>query len=980
LLRNFPDPRVERAGIAWERYDFDYTTAKFDLTLELTDTPAGLQCRFEYPPILFDEPTIARMANHWEMLLRSIASDPGRTIGVLPLLTEEERHCQLNVWNMTKTAYPRDSPVHRLFEGQVKATPDAVAVIHNGEQITYGQLNAKANRLARHLRRLGAGPGMAIAMCMERSIDLVVGELAVLKAGGVYMPIDPTDPSERIAFMLKDSQAGILLSRHPLSILNIPEGSRLLYLIEIKDEIDRQSSDNLPDDAVSADSAAYIMYTSGSTGRPKGVTINHRGIVRLVINTNYVDIKPEDVVSFVSNPMFDTSTFDVWGALLNGARLVIFDKETVLSPAQFATMVELEHITVLFLTTQLLNLFSIEIPGAFRHVRDVLFAGEAADASSVKRILKDGPPGRLINVYGPTENTTFSTWYLIREVTGDNIPIGKPISNSTAYILDAWLQPVPIGVTGEIYLGGDGVALGYHERPDLTVSSFVPDPFSPVMKLYRTGDLACYLPDGNIRFLGRRDHQVKIRGFRVEPDEVKAVLGTYPSVRAALVTTKEVNGEKRLIAYLLTHGDGINIEGLREYVRKKLPEYMVPAHFIGINEFPMTPTGKVDYRSLPVPGAEDQGRQSPPEGPRDELERELANIWAEVLGVASISIDDNFFDIGGHSLAAVRMFARIDENLKRKLPVNAIFLAPTIRRMADMIREESGAWNSLVPLRKGSLMPPLFCINTVVGTLTEYEWLLQELHGDWQVYGLQTPWHDKSLAPTSIENLAAYFIKEVKSVQPEGPYLFLGYCFAGVVAYEMARQLSDMGDEVNFLGFTDLVPPKYAYRLDIKSAKLFVSRIELIFSNIIHAAPGRKLKLMLSLPDSAWQFINNVIQPFSAKEQKQKEPVGATYPDWIMDLHQSYQPVTISNYSIQKKYAIKPYKSNVTVFFSNSTIDYYKDDVFFCPSMGWEKYVAGKVESYVVPGEHTTMIQPPNVKEMARIVEECLGRAGRDKH
>jgi thioesterase domain-containing protein/acyl carrier protein len=498
--------------------------------------------------------------------------------------------------------------------------------------------------------------------------------------------------------------------------------------------------------------------------------------------------------------------------------------------------------------------------------------------------------------------------------------------------------------------------------------------------LYRTGDLARFLPDGNICFVGRHDTQVKIHGFRVEAGEIKAVLETCPIVRAAIVTMKELRSEKRLVAYIITQNSKANTGELREYLRKKLPEYMVPSYFIVMEEFPLTSTGKIDYRSLPLPVAEDQTQQSICEGPRDELERALADIWAEVLGVNSISIDDNFFDIGGHSLAAVRMFAKVEVKLKRKLPVNVIFLAPTIRSMVDVIREEPAEWSSLVPLRKGSLVRPLFCINTVVGTLTDYERLLNELHGDWQVYGLQAPWHDASLAPASIEDMAAYFIKEVKSVQPKGPYLFLGYCFAGAIAYEMARQLSDMGDEVNFLGLIDLVPPKYSYHLDIKSAKLFVSKIKLIYSNIIHAAPGHRLKLIQSLPDSAWQFINNLLQPLSTKEQKQNESVGATYPEWIMDLDQSYRPVTISNYLIQTKYTIKPYRGNVTVFFSNSTRDRYKDAVFFCPSMGWEKFVDGRVESYFVPGEHTTMIQPPNVKEMARIVEECLERAVRDKH
>lgn len=975
LLRNFPDPRVDRSGITWERYDFDYTTAKFDLTLELTELSAGLQCRFEYPPALFDESTIARMADHWEMLLRGIASDPERTIGDLPLLTEEEKHCQLVLWNKTKTTYPRDLPVHRIFESLAKATPNAVAIIHNSETISYGMLNARANKLARYLKTLGAEPGMAIAICMERSIDLVAGELAVLKAGGAYVPIDLTDPSERIMFMLKDTRASIMLSHHPGSLSSIPEGSRLICLNDSKGEIDSQSSDDLPDD-VSADSAAYIMYTSGSTGRPKGVVVNHRGIVRLVINTNYVDIKPDDTVSFVSNPMFDTSTFDVWAALLNGARMVVFDKEIVLTPADFAKVVEREHITVLFLTTQLLNLFSIEIPGTFRHVRDVLFAGEAADASSVRRILKDGPPGRLINVYGPTENTTFSTWYLIRDAMSDNIPIGRPISNSTAYILDKYMQPMPIGVTGEIYLGGDGLAAGYYERPDMTAASFIPDPFNPGEKLYRTGDLACHLPDGNIRFLGRFDAQVKIRGFRVEPDEIKAVLGTYPSVRAALVTAKEVNGEKRLVAHLMTGDEEIDIEGLREYARKKLPEYMVPAHFIAMKEFPMTPTGKVDYRVLPVPGAEDHEQRSPSEGPRDDLERELTNIWAEVLGVSRVGIDDNFFDIGGHSLAAVRMFAKIETNVGVKLPISMIFTSPTIRLMSKIISDnnKSQLWQCLVPLKPDGAKPSLFCVHTISCTLGEYNSLVKCLNIKQSIYGLQPVGLDGSHPPhESVEAMAAHYVNEIRAFQPQGPYLLMGYSSGGVIAYEMARQLRGQGYDVAILCLIEpyLMNRNY-YDLkraaSIQSLKTLAGGSITVLMHLMHIKTTRTLVMPPMMDNVTTSIPYRISRALSLNT-----PIQWRYIDWGITISESHLQVAMRNNEAFITYLPVKHKGNGILFISQSIIDELHGT-----ALGWEKLIGDKLEIICVPGDHISMMQPPNVETLARNIERSLEKALND--
>jgi acyl-coenzyme A synthetase/AMP-(fatty) acid ligase len=368
--------------------------------------------------------------------------------------------------------------------------------------------------------------------------------------------------------------------------------------------------------------------------------------VRLVVNTNYIDIKADDVVAFTQNPTFDVSTLDVWGALLNGARLVVVDRDTLLSPSEFAALVDEERVTVMTLTTQLFNIFSLEIPGAFRHVRQLIFAGETADPQSVRRVLACGSPRRLINAYGPTENTTLSTWYEARDPVGDNIPIGRPISNSTAYVLDACLQPVPVGVTGEIYVGGDGVAQGYHGRPDLTASVFISDPFcGNGATLYRTGDLGCYLPDGNIKFLGRRDGQVKIRGFRVEPDEIRAALETHPSVGSAFIQVREFNGDRRLVAYV-TLKDRIETDSLRRYLPEKLPEYMVPSMFIVIDAFPLTPNGKIDLRALPEPvHAVEAASEKRPTG---DVELALASIWKDILGLGDIGAEDDFFDLGGH--------------------------------------------------------------------------------------------------------------------------------------------------------------------------------------------------------------------------------------------------------------------------------------------------------------------------------------------
>jgi amino acid adenylation domain-containing protein len=976
-LRNFPGRTMTPGKLTFKRYDFSYTTAKLDLTLEVTETPSGLSCRFEYPVALFDERTIAGMADHWMALLQGVIADPRRPIGELPMLTPEESRWMLREWNDTKADYPRESSVHRIFEEHVKANPWAVAIAHGKETITYGQLNILANRLARRLKDLEVMPRMAVAVCIERSINLVACELAILKAGGIFVPIDPTDPSERISLIINSSGSGIVLTKRGINI----EGQGALRVIYIDEEIkaiDHLDGCNLTK-TVKADDPAYIMYTSGSTGIPKGVRVCHRAINRLVINTNYIKIGAGDAIAHISNPAFDASTFEVWGVLLNGARLVIFDKNIVLSPLEFAASIEEEHITTMFLTTQLFNLYAREAPGAFKSVRDLLTGGEEADVSSIRLVLSQSPPQRLIHVYGPTENTTFSTWYHIKDMPVDGtIPIGKPISNTTAYILDENRQPVPVGVVGEIYLGGDGVARGYHDRPDLTEKAFTPDPFgSDGSQLYRTGDLARYLPDGNIRFLGRRDYQVKIRGFRVELDEVKAIIETYPSVSSAIVTVKELKGEKQLVAYLLARNVKIDTADLRQNLRKKHPEYMVPSYFITLDDYPLTSTGKIDYKSLPQPGIEDQGSQSTSEGPRDELERALIGIWKEVLGVSSISIDDNFFDMGGHSLAAVRMFSKAEVVLGIKLPISAIFASPTVRRLAQALHEnnKSHLWQCLVPLKPDGTKPSLFCIHTISCTLGEYNSLVKCLNIKQSIYGIQPVGLDGSLQPLeSIEAMAAHYIKEIHAFQTQGPYLLMGYSSGGIIAYEMARQLREQGFEVAFLC---LIEPYHRNRyyydwksaLSVQSLKTLAGGSITVLMHLMRMKTSRTL-FMPPMMDNITTSIPHRI----SRALRLNTPVIWMYPDWVLTMSEPQRQVAMRNYEAFIWYFPVRHAGNAVFFISQSLANGINDT-----ALGWEKLIKDKLEIIYVPGDHVSMMQLPNVESLARSIENFFDIAALEK-
>ncbi len=580
-------------------------TAKFDLNVSLVETPEGLRGTFTYKTDLFQTETIIRMLGHFQRLLQGFVTNPDSPITELPLLTETEEDQLLRQWNNTQTQYPRQHCVHQVFETQVEKTPDAIAVVFGEQQLTYHKLNRQANQLAHHLRSLGVKPEVCVGLYLERSIETVIGLLGILKAGGAYVPLDPTYPPERISFMLADSQVSVLLTQQNF-VEQLPDfqGS-IVYLDTDQKTIDLENDHN-PNSGATADNLAYVIYTSGSTGKPKGVAIPHRAVNRLVLNTNYIQFKPNDRVAQASNICFDAATFEIWGTLLHGATLVGMKTNLFLSPRHVARFLQDQEITVLWLTTALFNQLTRFMPQSFKGLRYLLIGGDAADPQSVKAVLANSPPQRLLNAYGPTESTTFACCYWIQDLPTDakTVPIGRPISNTQIYLLDSQLQPVPIGVSGELCIAGDGLARGYLNRPQLTAEKFIPNPFG-AGRLYKTGDLARYRPDGNIEFLGRIDYQVKIRGFRVEPGEIEAVLLQHPNVTECVVLGREDSpGDKRLVAYIVpTQEQVLTLEELHQFLKQKLPDYMIPAIFVPLEAMPLTPNSKVDRRGLPVPNS-----------------------------------------------------------------------------------------------------------------------------------------------------------------------------------------------------------------------------------------------------------------------------------------------------------------------------------------------------------------------------------------
>ncbi|GET38795.1 non-ribosomal peptide synthetase/type I polyketide synthase [Microseira wollei] len=698
-FHNVPMPEIQIEGLTASPLAVESATAKFDLLLSLENTASGLIGEWEYNTDLFDGTTIERMVGHFQTLLEAIVANPEQRVSELPLLTERERHQLLIEWNNTTKEYPKDKCIHQLFEEQVTLTPDAIAVVFEGEQLTYNELNQRANRIAHHLQRLGVGPEVLVGICVERSLEMVVGLLGILKAGGAYVPLDPTYPSERLVFMLEDAQVPVLLTQAKLVESFPKHQARIVCLDTDWEVIAQQSKENLKT-SVTPDKTIYVVYTSGSTGLPKGVAVPHLAVNRLVLNTNYINLGSKDVIAQVSNSSFDAATFEIWGALLNGAKLVVITKDVALSPLDFAAAIKEQGITVLFLTTALFNLLAREVPSAFSSVQHLLFGGEAVELRWVKEVLKNGPPVRLLHVYGPTESTTFTTWYLIQAVPegAKTIPIGCPIANTHCFLLDEHLKPVPVGVPGELYIGGDGLARGYLNRPDLTSEKFIPNPISndPRSHLYKTGDLARYLSDGNIEFLGRIDNQVKLRGFRIELGEIEAVLATHPQVQETTVIVREdIQSDKRLVAYIVpktkTEPNAAlpTVSELRSFLKSKLPDYMVPNAFVILEAIPLTPNGKIDRHNLPAP---DQTTR--PDAtyvmPQTRVEQIVAAVWQEMLHVEKVGIYDNFFELGGHSLLVVQVHHKLQEILGVKLSVVEMFQYPTIHSLSEHLSDNLG--------------------------------------------------------------------------------------------------------------------------------------------------------------------------------------------------------------------------------------------------------------------------------------------------
>jgi amino acid adenylation domain-containing protein len=951
VLQNAPVGNLELPEITLTPLTIETETAKFDLLLSMGENEEGLTGVWEYNQDLFTGETISRMSQQFQTLLAGIVAHPEQSVSQLPLLTEAQRHQVLVEWNNTQTDYPQDKCIHQLFEQQIEITPDAVAVVFDEQHLTYRELNNRANQLAHYLQTLGVKPESLVGICVERSLDMIVGLLAILKAGGAYVPIDPTYPTERITYMLEDAQVQILLTHNHWLEQFLLSRMHLVSLDRESSLIAQENQDN-PVNNVKSDNLAYVIYTSGSTGKPKGVSVTHRGVNRLVKNTNYIHWKSDDKVAQVSNIAFDAATFEIWGALLNGVQLVGISKDVILSPEKLAQRLRHQQISVMFLTTALFNQIASVVPEAFQPLRYLLFGGEAVEPKWVKAVLSQGSPQQLLHVYGPTENTTFSSWYLVEDVpeAATTVPIGCPLSNTQIYILDSYLQPVPIGVPGELYIGGDGLAKGYLNRPELTTEKFISNPFSnqPNARLYKTGDLARYRADGTIEFMGRIDNQIKLRGFRIELGEIEAVLSQYPQVNEAVViATEDQPGNKRLVAYCVSNSEQSITSELRSFLKTKLPDYMIPSTFVQLDVFPLTPNGKVDRRALPKP---EQTRLELAEtfvSPRDDLEIKLTQIWQNVLGVQPISIRDNFFELGGHSLLAVQLVNQINQIIGTDIPLVTLFQLATIEEIANSLRSQKNisTKSSIVPIQPHGLKPPLFFANSpgAAKKLSTYFGNEQPIYG-LSIFGLEDI-DEQKLSSLRIQDIAKQFVRDMRQIKPQGPYLIAAYCADSTIAFEMAQQLSAQGQKVALLAFIDAIwQPRqlgvYFYWHNFRKFG-FDYLVKKIKNNLNHETK----KIINIYQQITSKFTSNVINVDLPIQVQHRKLIEAFYA-----AHWNYVP--------------QVYPGKITLFLCS--------EFWLKQSPGLEKMAGGGLEVHEVPGYHNFLFQDPYIQVLYEKLQACI--------
>jgi amino acid adenylation domain-containing protein len=949
ILQNAPAVRQEMAGVEVGIFPLPGESSKFDLTLIAAESPDGLRTTIEYNTDLFDRSTMERLLAHLEVLMQAALANPDAKTSELPLLTDGERRQILVDWNATQSEYPRDRCLHHLIEQQAERAPDAVAVSMGmgNETVSYRELNDRANEVAQYLRQRGVASETLVGVFLERSINMVVALLGVLKAGGAYIPLDPAYPAERIGFILEDAEVSLLLTQKDL-LASLPANrATVIDLDEALKQASHEKHLNSPVD-VQPENLAYVLYTSGSTGKPKGVGIAHRNLVNFLTSMQKKPgLDAGDTLLAITTLSFDIAGLELYLPLTTGAQVVLASRAEAGDGKRLLELMRRRKPTVMQAT-----------PATWRMLIDagwkgspelkVLCGGEALPGDLAAELL---PRCRqLWNMYGPTETTIWSSVYRVESPTA-TASIGRPIANTTFYILDAAMQLVPAGVTGELYIGGEGVARSYFQRPELTSERFVVSPFdeTPGSRLYRTGDLARYLSDGNVQYLGRTDFQVKIRGFRIELGEIETILAQHPDVQQAVAAVREDSpGNKRLVGYIVTKpGQHLTITEVRAHLKQTLPDYMLPSAIVEMEALPLTPNGKVDRKALPKPDFQ------PPTTaasipPRDQVEAKLLKIWQDILKTPSIGVADNFFDLGGHSLMAVRLMNEIAELTGIEIPLTALFQGATIEHLASIIRGTRAVPQTVVnQIQAGGDRPPFFAAVLAGMNALGYVPLAKHLGPEQPVYTLQTPGPGpqatkRPYSKQEYEQVAEDYVRAMRTVQPEGPYYIGGTCEGARIAFEMTRILESQGQTVDLVAVIDTWVLENTQNQKLWKIYYYSMRLRQMWRQPWTAQIKAVVKALS----------NRVQWSVRAKSAPRKSEWTETY--WPGE---DFVPSRV--------------QSRITVFKIPRQPFYYHADEL----LGWGPRTTSGVDIEIIPhGRHRLLLREPYVRELAAALSNVLKR------
>jgi|GEM_PF-1102781 len=937
-----------------------------ELLLNVTESE-HLAYRFKYFLSLYNESTIQRLSDNYHQLLKSIIDNPDVELDRLSLISTAEAERVLFTWNQTQVEFESASQcVHQLFETRAKANSEAIALICGEQQLTYGELNERANQLARCLQSRGLKPGSLVGLCIERSLQMVVGVLAILKAGGAYVPLDINNPAARLAFILEDAQIKVLLTQSSLSSKLPARIAETIFLDGDRSIADYDSANlNLN---VSAEDLAHIVYTSGSTGKPKGVMLTHGNLSHYVTSLQQAwNITPEDIYLHRGSIALIVSARQLLMPLAQGATAVIVTKAEMRNPLEFFELIKRRNVTIVD-----------HVPSFWRNFWGILERQTDSDRQNllnnrVRLVAAGGEQVtpeiyqcwrkifdadvQLANIYGQTEGTGVVTIYPIPtqlDTRFKSLPVGRPIPNMQVYLLDDRLQPVPIGVTAEIHISGAGVAKGYLNRSELTQEKFVSNPYNQGERLYKTGDLGCYLADGSIQFLGRADRQVNIQGLRIELGEIEAVLSQSDLVIEAAITVKTNNLGETLAAYIVPKDQEVTVELLRDYLKSELPAYMIPNTFSFLDVFPLTTSGKVDRRAL---AALSDSEPSTSPLTEDPIAAEIVKMLQDILGIDTITAEDNFIELGGNSLLAARLVAELVDKYDRQISVAEVFGAATPASLAELLRspQSKSLPPCCVPIKQGDSELTIFGIHNLGYGLEFYRPLAKYLDAEVSLYGLSAALSDEPETPhfRDVVNSAKYYVRQIQQIQERGPYHLMGVSFGGLVAYETAQILRSQGEEVKFLGLLDtyfphvngLYKPSLNQRVSRHLEKISNDGFSHVFDRLQWRANATKDYLRYSLSKIAW-VRNNLV-----------DRTGRNFAQTIYIEQKKEQE------KVNQDYAIQPYQDAVHMFRATDDID---------PKLEWRKLVRGELYIHDVPGEHLGILQEPNVKVLAAEISSVL--------